>query len=66
VKAFPKDWDEAAYLREVEVAYARMRVELPDIDPQSLYTIVASVLRPFGTGKKFLMVKGDDGRIRVI
>lgn len=33
----------------------RLAPSLPDIDPQDLLLIVQSLLRPFGSGRRFLL-----------
>jgi len=40
--------------RVVEVR-DRLAPQLPDIDPQDLLLIVQSLLRPFGSGRRFLL-----------
>ncbi len=47
--------------REVEAALVRVRPLVPDIDEQTLVTILRSLLRPFGTGKRFLLKRRSDG-----
>jgi hypothetical protein len=39
----------------VEAAYARVRPQLPDIDPSDLVLILQSVLRPPGSGRVFFL-----------
>jgi hypothetical protein len=47
--------------RRIEEARERVRPLVPEIDEQTLVTILASVLRPFGTGKHFLLKRRDEG-----
>jgi hypothetical protein len=47
--------------RRIDEARARVRPFVPDIDEQTLVTILASLLRPFGTGKRFLLKRRADG-----
>ena len=42
-------------------AFERVRPTLPDIDPQTLVSILDGVLRPFGTGRRFFLRRRDDG-----
>lgn len=53
--------DSATLAARIEEARIRVRPLVPDIDEQSLVTILASVLQPFGTGKHFLLKRRDDG-----
>jgi hypothetical protein len=53
------DGDELA--RRVEEARSRVRDAVPDLDEQTLVTILTSLLRPFGTGKRFLLKRRDGG-----
>ena len=55
----PFDGDELA--RRVEEARVRVRAAVPDVDEQTLVTILTSLLRPFGTGKRFLLKRRSDG-----
>lgn len=57
--AVPFDGEELA--RRVEDARTRVRAAVPDIDEQTLITILTSLLRPFGTGKRFLLKRRDGG-----
>jgi hypothetical protein len=45
----------------VEEARSRVRAAVPDLDEQTLVTILTSLLRPFGTGKRFLLKRRDGG-----
>lgn len=52
----------AAELAErIEEARERVRPLVPDIDEQALVTILRSLLVPFGSGKRFLRRRRDDG-----
>jgi hypothetical protein len=51
--------DELAH--HVDEARRLVRRSVPDIDEQTLVTILASVLRPFGTGKRFFLRRQPDG-----
>jgi hypothetical protein len=53
------DGDELA--RRVDEARLRVRPSVPDMDEQTLVTILTSLLRPFGTGKHFLLKRRDGG-----
>lgn len=55
----PLDGEEPA--RRVEEARQRVRAAVPDMDEQTLVTILTSLLRPFGTGKRFLLKRRSDG-----
>jgi hypothetical protein len=55
----PRSGDELA--RQIEDARRRVRPLVPDVDEQSLVTILSSLLRPFGTGKRFLLRRRPDG-----
>ncbi|MBX3192020.1 MAG: hypothetical protein KF819_33830 [Labilithrix sp.] len=56
-----KPIDSATLGAQIEEARVRVRPLLPDMDEQSLITILASVLQPFGTGKHFLLKRRADG-----
>jgi|GEM_PF-6315141 len=47
--------------RRVDEARVRVRASVPDMDEQTLVTILTSLLRPFGTGKRFLLKRRDGG-----
>jgi hypothetical protein len=47
--------------RRVEEARARVRPFVTDMDDQTLVTVLASLLRPFGSGKRFLLKRRPDG-----
>lgn len=58
----PLQGDETdALVRAVNEARERVRPLVPDLDEQTLVTILTSVLRPFGTGKRFLLKRREDG-----
>ena len=35
--------------------------ELPDMDPEELFLILHSLMRPIGTGRRFFLRKQPDG-----
>lgn len=41
--------------------HARLRERLPDMHPDELLNILHSVLRPWGSGRRFLLRRRDDG-----
>jgi hypothetical protein len=45
----------------VEKLRARLGPELPDVDPGDLVLILQSVLRPFGTGRRYFLRKQPSG-----
>lgn len=53
------DGDELA--RRVDEARVRVRACVPDMDEQTLVTVLTSLLRPFGTGKRFLLKRRGGG-----
>ena len=55
------EFDGSELARRVDEARERVRASVPDIDEQTLVTILTSLLRPFGTGKRFLLKRRDDG-----
>lgn len=57
----PEVFDHEAWLRAVEEARARLAPQFPEMDPQTMVTILASLLRPFGTGKRFFLRRQPDG-----
>lgn len=55
----PLDGEELA--RRVEEARQRVRASVPDMEEQTLVTILTSLLRPFGTGKRFFLKRRSGG-----
>ncbi len=53
--------DAEALARRVAELRDRLAPRLPDVDPGDLVLILQSMLRPFGTGKRFLLRKRRDG-----
>ncbi len=49
------DEDPDSFARRVVEVRDRIAPSLPDIDPADLLLIVQSVLRPFGSGRRFLL-----------
>jgi hypothetical protein len=47
--------EKEAYRLKVLSEFERLRAQLPDIDSNDLMLILASMHRPFGTGKRFLL-----------
>lgn len=56
-----RDFDAQAFAERVMARHRIACRQFPDIDPQELLTILASMMRPFGTGKRFFIRKTDDG-----
>lgn len=44
-----------AWLEEVMREHARLKERLPHIDPDELLNILYASLRPFGSGRRFLL-----------
>jgi hypothetical protein len=49
------------FARRLEQEVARLAPRLPDIDPDDLILIVQSVLRPLGTGRRFILRRAGNG-----
>lgn len=47
--------DKAAWVEEVIREHARLKEGLPHIDPDELLNILHASLRPFGSGRRFLL-----------
>jgi hypothetical protein len=47
--------DAEALATEVERLFAELAPRLPDVDPDDLVLILQSVLRPLGTGRRFIL-----------
>ena len=47
--------------RRIDEARQRIRPLLPEIDEQTVVTILSSMFRPFGTGKHFFLRRRRDG-----
>lgn len=41
--------------------HARLSRKLPDFDSDELYNILHSLMRPFGSGRRFLLRPREDG-----
>lgn len=53
-------YDAQKFADEVDRVRARLAPALPDMDPGDLLLILQSLLRPFGTGRRFfLRPQGD-------
>lgn len=59
VSAAP-DYDPQAFADEVNRVRARLAPLLPDMDPGDLLLILQSMLRPFGTGRRFFLRRQGD------
>lgn len=53
--------DPAVLVRRVIELRDRLAPLLPDVDPGDLVLIIQSLLRPFGSGKRFLLRQFGDG-----
>lgn len=53
--------DADALARRIEAAYEELRPRFRDIEPRQLVHILHGLLRPFGTGKVFLLKKRRGG-----
>jgi hypothetical protein len=51
----PKPLDFDALVAQVEAEQRRLSSRLPDIDPGDLHAILLAILRPWGTGRHFLL-----------
>lgn len=50
-----------AFVAELKAKQRRLLCALPDIDPQELFQILNSLLRPVGSGRRFFLRKRADG-----
>ena len=53
--------DPEAFALRVEQEVARLVPRLPDIDPDDLALIVQSILRPAGSGRRFILRRAGNG-----
>lgn len=47
--------EKEAYRAKVLSEFERLRVRLPNLDPNDLMLILACMHRPFGTGQRFIL-----------
>jgi hypothetical protein len=53
--------DPEVFAQRVEREIARLSPRLPDIDPDDLVLIVQSLLRPLGSGRRFILRPAGSG-----
>jgi hypothetical protein len=53
--------DPEAFALRLEREVARLTPRLPDIDPDDLILIVQSILRPAGSGRRFILRRAGNG-----
>ena len=46
---------------ELKAKQKLLALDLPDMDPEELFLILHSLLRPIGTGRRFFLRKQADG-----
>ena len=49
------------FARRLEEEVERLTPRLPDMDPDDLILIVQSILRPLGTGRRFILRRAGNG-----
>jgi hypothetical protein len=57
----PRPQDPEEFARRVEDEVARLQPLLPGIDLDDLVLIVQSVLRPLGSGRRFILRRAGSG-----
>ncbi|MDB4983519.1 MAG: hypothetical protein JWM82_4271 [Myxococcales bacterium] len=57
----PRPFDPEKLAARVEREMARLGPRLPDIDPDDLALILQSVLRPAGSGRRFILRRAGIG-----
>ncbi|HET6283667.1 MAG TPA: hypothetical protein VFH73_22115 [Polyangia bacterium] len=60
----PKDVpveDPELFAQRLEKEVARLQPRLPEIDPDDLILIVQSILRPLGSGRRFILRRSGNG-----
>lgn len=50
-----------SFADQLVAEHARLRRKLPDFDSDELYNILHSLMRPFGSGRRFLLRRREDG-----
>jgi hypothetical protein len=50
-----------SFARALMREHARLRRRLPDMDPEELLNILHSIMLPWGSGRRFLLRRRDDG-----
>jgi len=50
-----------SFVAELMAKRDQLARELPDMDPEELFLILHSLMRPIGTGRRFFLRKQPDG-----